>query len=151
MIITFFGHARFYKTEEYEQKILDLLNDIVGDASADFYFGGYGNFDSFAYDCCKKYKNTNPNTSLVFVTPYITIQYQNNYLKHIKNLYDDIIYPEIENKPLKYAIYYRNLWMVEKADYILCNISHEWGGAYKAYKYAKQKKKPIYNLTDFNI
>lgn len=75
MIVTFCGHAHFSKSEEYEQQILAFLEEKVGDQPADMYLGGYGSFDSFAYDCCKKYKATHPNISLVFIAPYLTIEY----------------------------------------------------------------------------
>ena len=106
MIVTFCGHAQFHKTEEYEQKILAFLEEKVGDNPADFYLGGYGSFDSFAYDCCKQYKATHPGVSLIFITPYMTVEYQQNHLEFEKKRYDEIIYPEIEDKPLKFAITY---------------------------------------------
>ena len=62
-------------------------------------------------------------------------------------MYDSIIYPEIENKPKRYAITYCNRYMVEKADFVVAYITHDWGGAYKTYKYAKQKKKEILNIS----
>ena len=147
MIVTFFGHSDFRATKEYEEKLLAFLEEKVGDRGADMYLGGYGEFDSFAYSCCKKYKETHKGISLIFVTPYITLQYQRNHLDLIKDNYDLIIYPEIEGKPLKYAITYRNRWMVERSDALVCGIDHSWGGAYKAYKYAKNKKRLIFNLT----
>lgn len=147
MIVTFCGHAQFHKTEEYEQKILAFLEEKIGDQSADMYLGGYGGFDGFAYDCCKKYKETHPNISLVFVTPYLTIEYQKNHLDYQKTRYDSILYPEIENKPKRYAITYRNRYMVEKADFVVAYITHDWGGAYKTYQYAKRKKKSIFNIS----
>ena len=146
MIITFCGHAQFRKSEEYEQKILDFLEEKIGDRASDMYLGGYGGFDIFAYECCKKYKETHPRASLFFVTPYITEEYQKNHLVHIRALYDGIIYPEIEEKPLRFAISYRNKWMVEKSDYVVAYIEHDWGGAYETYKHAKQKRKPIFNI-----
>lgn len=146
MIVSFCGHARFVRTEEYEQRVLAFLEEKVGDTFTEFYLGGYGGFDGFAYECCKKYKATHKNVSLVFVTPYMTIEYQRNHLEDKKRSYDSIIYPEIEDKPLKYAILYRNRWMIERADYIVCGISHSWGGAYKAYQHAKRKKKTIFNV-----
>lgn len=103
MIVTFCGHTQFSKSEEYEQQILAFLEEKVGDQPADMYLGGYGSFDSFAYDCCKKYKETHPNVSLVFVTPYLTIDYQKNHLDYQKTRYDSILYPEIEDKPKRYA------------------------------------------------
>ena len=149
MIISFCGHADFSQSKEYEQKILDFLEEKVGEQCADMYLGGYGNFDNFAYECCKKYKSTHRNISLVFITPYITINYQQNRLQYIKGLYDSIIYPEIENKPKRYSITYRNKYMMDKADYVVAYVSRAWGGAYAAYKYAKNNGKTIFNLSEF--
>ena len=148
MIITFFGHSNFSKSSEYEQKILDTLEQTVGDEPSEAYLGGYGDFDELAYDCCKKYKADHPNFSLIFVTPYITEEYQKNRLEYIKDRYDGIIYPEIEDKPLKFAITYRNRWMADKADLVICGILCECGGAYKACEYAESKGKTIRNITD---
>lgn len=149
MIITFCGHANFKKSDELERRILDFLEERVGDNPAEMYLGGYGNFDTFAYDCCKKYKATHSNISLVFVTPYLTAEYQQNHLKYQKARYDSIVYPDLEKKPPKFAILYRNKYMVEKADYVLAYVSHDWGGAYTTYKHAKRKGKEILNLADF--
>lgn len=149
MIITFCGHSRFFGLKEYEQKLLDFLLEKVGDTPADMYLGGYGDFDNFAYSCCKKYKETHKNVSLIFITPYMTEEYQKKHLEYIKTVYDEIIYPEIENKPLKFAISYRNKWMVEKADFVVCGINHSTGGAYQTYLYAKRKKKEIFNVMNF--
>ena len=147
MTVTFCGHADFSKSAEYEKKILDFLEERVGNQPADMYLGGYGSFDSFAYDCCKKYKQTHPNVALVFVTPYLSVGYRKNHSEREKAGYDSILYPEIEEKPKRYAIAYRNKYMVEKADYVVAYITHDWGGAYKTYQYAKRKKKPIFNIT----
>ena len=59
-------------------------------------------------------------------------------------------YPEIENKPKRYAITYRNRYMAEKADYVIAYVSHGWGGAYATYMYAKRREKEIFNLADFS-
>ena len=148
MIITFFGHSKLRKCDEYEQKILEFLEKNIGDTPTEAYLGGYGDFDELAYDCCKKYKANHSAFSMIFVTPYITEEYQKNHLEYIKNRYDGIIYPGIEDKPLRFAITYRNRWMVERADCVICGILYECGGAYKAYSYAKSKSKPIFNVTE---
>ena len=146
MIITFCGHACFVGSEEYEKKILALLEETAGDNPADMFLGGYGGFDSFAYNVCKKYKASHPSVSLIFVTPYITEQYQKNHLEFIKNMYDDIIYPEIENKPKRFAVFYRNRYMVDRADFVIAYVNRSYGGAYDTYKYASGKGKIIFNL-----
>ena len=99
-------------------------------------------FFKFAYSCCKKYKQTNASISLVFVTPYIKVD------PIICQNYDSILYPGLEDKMPRYAITYRNRFMVDKADLIIAYIDHEWGGAYNTYKYAKKKGKRIINLAE---
>ncbi len=147
MTVTFFGHSDFIKTDEYEQVVLDILEEKVGNRSAEMYLGGYGSFDSFAYDCCKKYQKNHPNTSLIFVTPYLSEAYQRNHLDFFKTIYDSIIYPELEDKPKKFAISYRNKYMAEKADFIIVYIIRSHGGAYSAYNHAKRKNKEIFNIA----
>ena len=150
MIISFFGHSRLIITDSLERKLYDFFENTVPDNPIDVYLGGIGAFDEFAYSFCKRYKCYHPNVSLNLITPYITLEYQRNHLEYENRRYDTIIYPEIEDKPLKYAIFYRNRWMVDKSDYVICAVNHDWGGAYKAYLYAKRKGKKIVNLTEWN-
>ena len=60
--------------------------------------------------------------------------------------YDEIIYPPIENIPLKYSIIYRNKWIVENSDFIFFYVAHTWGGAYQMLEYAKNINKQFFNL-----
>ena len=148
MVVTFCGHSQFRRTEGLARELLAFLEEKIGDAPADLYLGGYGDFDRFAYDCCKKYKETHPNVSLVYVTPYLTVEYQRNHLEYEKTRYDAILYPDIEKIPPRLAIVYRNRYMVEMADLVVAYVSHSWGGAYATYQHAKKKGKVIYNLSD---
>lgn len=150
MIVTFCGHTQFCKSKELERSLLAFLEEKVGETPTDMYLGGYGEFDAFAYECCKKYKQTHNNVSIVYITPYITEGFAKNYLQAQKTRYDFILYPEIENKPLRFAIVYRNQYMVDKADLVVAYVSHRWGGAYKTYRYAQRKGKKILNLADFD-
>ena len=150
MTVAFCGHADFYGTGEQEERILDFLGEKIGDQAADLYLGGYGGFDSFAYVCCKKYKEHHPNVSLVFVTSYMTQEYQRKHLTDMQSKYDEILYPALENKPRRFAISYRNQYMMEKADFVIAYVDHDWGGAYTTYRYAKRKRKVIFNLADFD-
>lgn len=139
MIVTFCGHAHFLKSEEYEQKMLKLLEETVGDRSAEMYLGGYGGFDAFAYDCCKKYKQTHPNISLVFVTPYLTEAYQRDHLQNQEKRYDIILYPEIEDKPKRYAITYAtDIWLRKR---ILWSLTYCTIGAARTRRTDMRKEK----------
>ncbi len=147
MIITFCGHADYSKEEKHEEWILSFLEKEVGERHAEMYLGGYGEFDAFAYECCKKYKIAHPHISLVFVTPYLNISYQQNHLAYKTQKYDLILYPPLESKPPKFAIFYRNQYMIDCADIIIAYVSRHRGGAYKTYQYAMQKKKFVFNLA----
>ena len=50
--------------------------------------------------------------------------------------------------PRRFAISYRNRWMVESADVVVAYVLHDWGGAAKTLRYAKQKKKQIVSYRD---
>lgn len=148
MIITFCGHADFCFTQEYKQKMLSFLKEQIGDQQATLYLGGYGGFDQFAYACGKEYRSTHPNVELVFVTPYLDERYQKNQLNDKTQHYDAIIYPELERVPRRAAIVRRNQWMVEHADLVVAYVTHRFGGAYTTYRYAIQKKKNIFLLSE---
>lgn len=148
MRATFCGHSKFYNEKEYERKIFDILEEKIGNNYAEIYLGEYGDFDSFAYDCCKKYKETHPNISLIFVTPYLATEYQKKHLTYRSKRFDSILYPEIEKVPLKFAILHRNRYMIDKSDFVIAYVNHKWGGAYQTYRYAKKKGKTIFNLAD---
>jgi len=145
MIITFCGHSDFKKHEKYRDKMLDLLHELVGDMPVEFYLGNYGDFDNFAFLCCLEFKKSHPDSRLVFVTPYIDQLYLDRHLP-LNGEYDEILYPDLENKPLRFAISYRNKYMVEKSDVVIAYIERSFGGAYKTYTLAQKKGKTVYNL-----
>ena len=147
MIITFCGHSNFIANEEYKNKMMDLLDRLVGDESVTFYLGNYGNFDNFAFLCCRQFKDKHPNSTLTFVTPYIDPAYLENH-KPFDGDFDEIVYPDIENRPLRVAILYRNRYMVDNADIVVAYVEREIGGAYKTYEYAQKKGKRIYNISN---
>jgi len=48
----------------------------------------------------------------------MTEPYLQNHAEYQKNKDDGIVYPDIENRPLRFAILYRNRWMVEQANLV---------------------------------
>ncbi len=149
MRICFFGHRDFSIPDGLDDELILVLTNIINE-DCEFYFGGYGIFDSLAYKCVSRlvlpYK-----TKKIFVTPYITESYLKNQIEYHKNKYDQIIYPEIENVPYKYAICARNKWIVNQSDIIICYVNRKSGGAYTAATLAKRNGKQIINLGKIDI
>ena len=146
MKIAFFGHADFIPTPEIEKRLYDILKEETKGETVEFWFGGYGDFDSFAYAVVNKYFK-GEKIAKIFITPYITEGYQKNQIEYIKDRYDLIIYPELESTPYRYAISKRNSWMAENCDIVICYVKYSYGGAYKAVKYASRKGKRIINIS----
>lgn len=140
MIVTFCGHSDFVRTAEHEKAVYEILEKEIGYEEAEIYLGGYGAFDQFAYGSSSKFKMTHPNVSLVFVAPYL-------YGLSKYSEYDDIIYPSLENVPKKFAITYRNKYMIENSDVVIAYVNRLYGGAYKSYSLAEKQGKKIYNLS----
>ena len=65
-------------------------------------------------------------------------------------LFDDreTMLPEgIEHIHPRYAISWRNRWMVNKADIVVAYVVYSWGGAAKFVDMAYQKRKIVLNLA----
>ena len=146
MIITFCGHSDYTPTKQDEKKLLDILEEKVGDLPADLYLGGYGSFDQFALVCGRKYRALHPLVKLYFISPYLTEQYHKNRLREIEHDYDGIIFPPLETVPGRYAILHRNRWMIERADLLISHVTRSFGGARQTLDHARRKKKDILEL-----
>lgn len=148
-ICTFIGNSRISITATLKTKLKEQIEKVINQNVSVFYCGGYGDFDMLCAKTLRDLKIKYPNIKSYFITPYIT----DSYLKKIReylndNLYDDTIYPEIENIPPKFAICKRNEYMVNSADIIIAYVYATFGGAYKTLTYAKRKKKEIIFISD---
>lgn len=64
--------------------------------------------------------------------------------------YEEFIYLDLSFDWWYQRIYYRNCEMIDQSDYVVFYVKHtENSGAYKAFQYAKRKKKNIFQLSDF--
>lgn len=61
--------------------------------------------------------------------------------------FSDTIFPEgIETVPKRFAISWRNRWMLKQADYVVTYVTHSWGGAAQFAEMAKRQHKKIVNV-----
>jgi len=145
VIVTFCGHSDFCNKQDYEYQLLRLIEEISKGQQIDFYLGGYGNFDYFAKECAKKFKEKHPHSRLIFITPYLN-KWLDDRRDYLVKEYDEIIYPDLESVPLKFAISKRNKWMVNQADYVIAYVCTHYGGAYNTLIYAHKRNKPYTNI-----
>ena len=144
MIISFFGHKNFVNRFIEVEDIVAQIEKIADGQAVDFYMGSYGSFDAFGTACAREYKKRHPESSIILITPYIHPSYC--LLDGVREWYDDVIYPELENVPPRFAISKRNEWMVEQSDFVFFYVISSYGGAYNALVHARRKRIKHKNL-----
>ena len=140
MTVTFFGHKDTPK--EIEPTLRTTLVDLIENHGAtEFYVGNNGNFDTMVRRQLEELSRTYPiNYSVVLA-----------YLPTKKSEYDDYtnsIFPEgIESVPKRFAISYRNKWMVDQADIVVTYVTHSFGGATQFKDMAERHGKTVIELS----
>lgn len=145
--IAFIGHAKLHYTKEVAYKLLKTLEDAIEGEAVTFYMGLNGNFDLLAKKCCLLYKKKYKNAKLVFVTPYIDEAYLKK-LEHLIKDFDEVLYPDLEKVPKRYAIVARNKYMIDQSDLLIAFASYVFGNTHKYIHYAWSKRKDYINIDD---
>ena len=137
--VTFFGHKDTPK--EIEPTLRSTLIDLIENKNVNvFYVGNNGNFDTMVRHQLEDLSQTYPITYSVVLA----------YLPTEKNKYDNLtntIYPEgIETVPKRFAISWRNKWMIQQSDIVVTYVTHNFGGAAQFKEMANMKKKTVINI-----
>lgn len=139
MICTFFGHRNTPAT--IDKLLRELLTELIEHHGADeFDVGNQGNFDAMVRRQLEKLsKSYSINYSVVLAY----LPDKNAEPNHCP------VYPEgIETVPRKFAIHYRNKWMLNKADTVICYVSQPSSGAGQFVELAEKQGKRIFNLNN---
>ena len=132
--VTFFGHRDTPK--EIEPALRLTLIDLIENKNATvFYVGNHGNFDAMVLRQLEDLSKTYP------IKYYVVLAYMPG-----KNAEPDehTILPEgIESVPRRFAINYRNKWMLGKSDIVVTYVTRPFGGAWEFEQTAKKMNKMI--------
>lgn len=130
---TFFGHRDC--PSSIKRKLHEEIERLICNHGVDtFYVGTQGNFDRMVYHVLKELQQRYGNIKVYRVLAYMPKPGDNDTA--------DTIVPEgIENAHPRYAIVYRNNWMIDHSDYVIAYVTHTFGGAYQAVERAKKKGK----------
>ena len=139
-VCTFFGHRDCPET--IKPRLREVLVDLITNKGGDtFYVGNQGQFDGIVRGVLRELEKEYPEIHYAVVLAYLPGK---------KNEYDDFsdtILPEgIETVHPRYAIEWRNRWMLQRADFVVTCIAHPWGGAAKFAEKAKREGKTVINL-----
>ncbi|MBQ2903617.1 MAG: hypothetical protein IJE48_04395 [Clostridia bacterium] len=140
--VTFFGHRDTPK--EIEPTLRSALIDLIENKNATvFYVGNHGNFDDMVRRQLEDLSKTYP------IKYYVVLAYMPG-----KNAEPDehSILPEgIETVPRRFAINYRNKWMLNKSDIVVTYVTRPIGGAWEFKQMAENLRKQTINLCKQNL
>ena len=149
--VAFLGHRYIERVLPLEEMLEEQLQRLILEKEyIDFLVGRHGDFDRIASSSVRRVqkKIRDDNSSLVLLLPYETADFRNNQ-KYYEEYYNQI---EFSHRAMgaypKAAIGLRNFEMVDRADLVICYVTREEGGAWRAVKYAMEQKKTIINLAD---
>ena len=140
---TFFGHHDCPST--IKPKLRDVLIDLIENQSVNmFYVGNQGHFDSMVRAILRELQTAYPQIGYAVVLAYLPEKQIEGYIED----YADSMLPEgIERVPRRFAIVWRNKWMLRRSDYVVTYITHSWGGAAQFAAMAERQKKTVINLA----
>ncbi len=141
MVVTFCGHHDVQQSDMLYQKLKSTLRELIAEGADTFLLGGYGAFDVMAASVLHELKSEYPHIRSTLVIAYLNRSYSSE-------LYDDTLYPPLENTPRRFAILRRNEWMIAHADTVISYVIHDWGGAASTLRFAKRKHKRIVSLEE---
>ena len=141
-ICTFFGHR--IVSEKTASALKAVLTELIENKNVRlFYVGNQGGFDSLA-------RRTLIDLSHEFKFKfYVVLAYMpGEREKDFSDPEVETILPDgIETVPKRFAIDYRNKWMIENSNYVITYVHHDLGsGAAKFKKLAEKKNKVIIEL-----
>ena len=135
--VTFFGHR---DTPKETEPVLRLtLIDLIENKNATFFYvGNHGNFDAMVRRQLEDLSKTYP------IKYYIVLAYMPS-----KNDEPDehSLLPEgIESVPRRFAINYRNKWMLTKSDIVVTYVTRNFGGAWEFKHMAERHRKHVVEI-----
>ncbi len=108
-----------------------------------FFVGDKGHFDALARSVLRDLKREYPQIDYAVVLAYLPRSHD------IYDDFSDTLYPEgLELVPPRYAIVRRNLWMLERADFVVAYVERDWGGAAQFVRKAERAGKKVINLAE---
>ena len=141
MTCTFFGH-RDCDEKIYENLRNTIIELIQNEGVTKFLVGNNGAFDRLVLKVLKGLENYLYDIDICVMLAYFPTEQsviEDNYT----------LLPEgIEEVPKRFAIDYRNKYMLDRSEYVITYVVADFGGAAKYAKRAKRQKKTVINIAE---
>ncbi|MBQ2817687.1 MAG: hypothetical protein IJF16_07140 [Clostridia bacterium] len=137
-VCTFFGHRD--SPIELRPKLIQAISTLIEKHAVDtFLVGNSGRFDSMVLSVLKELSIAYPHIRFSVILSYMPTS-------STSDLSYTLLPEGIETVPKKFAITWRNNWMIDHSDYVISYVTHSFGGAAKFTEAAKRKNKTVIEL-----
>ena len=120
-VCTFFGHRDC--PSSIKPKLKQALVYLIETQSVDtFYVGTHGAFDAMVRSSLAELMQDYPHIRCTVVLAYLPT-------KKLAYPFPSLLPDGIEAAPKRFAISYRNKWMLKQSHFVVTYITHDWGGA----------------------
>ena len=138
---TFFGHRDC--PGEVREQLRRVIVELIENQGIDtFYMGRQGVFDAMARSILRELAEKYPHIryAVVLERPPAGGPAQD---------FSDTMLPEgAEAVRPRYAIAWRNGWMLRRSDYVVAYVTRPWGGAARFVEQARRQGKTVINLGE---
>lgn len=140
-VCTFFGHHDC--PVSIRPKLRELLIELIEEQSVDtFYVGNQGTFDRLVRSVLRELAQEYAQIRYAVVLERMPGKRDEN------EDYSHTLLPEgAETVPPRYAIVWRNRWMLHRSDFVVTYVTHSWGGAAQFAAQAEKQGKIVYNIA----
>ena len=143
MTCCFFGH-KDARPDIYPKLVEAIRRLITENNVLIFLVGNQGRFDSMVLKALRQLKKEFAHISYNIGLAYMPTEKQ----EYDPYVFGETMLPEgIERVHPRYAISWRNKWMVTESDFVIAYVTHSWGGAAKYVELAERKKKSIIYIS----
>ena len=139
---TFFGHRDC--PDSLKQSIRAVIIDLITSYGVDmFYVGHQGGFDGLVRGVLREITQ-----ECLWVHYAVVLAYMPSEHSVMSDTPDTMLPEGIELVHPRYAISWRNNWMLRQSDFVVAYVAHSWGGAAQYMKKAIRSGKTVINLFD---
>ena len=141
---TFFGHREC--PDSIKPQLREVLIDLITNHNVDmFYVGNQGRFDAIVRDVLRNLKKEYPQIDYAVVLAYMP-----GKATEFDNHSDSMLPEGIESVHPRYAISWRNNWMLKQSQFVVAYVTHSWGGASQYVSKAEKQGKNVIHLAPTN-
>ncbi len=151
-ICAFFGHRDTVITTRLEEQITEVVRGLIARGIDEFWCCEQGTFDWVTRNIIFELKKEYRFIKVCCVCAYNPAKYPQIRQESLASMFDELIYTaEIADGLPRFAIVRRNRYIAKNANIVVCYITQQKSGAFRAVQCAETAGAEIINIAKMTI